>query len=312
MLNTDKIYIAGHTGLVGSAMVRKLQAEGYTNIITISSKDLDLRNQQAVNMFFAITKPQYVIICAGIVGGIMANNTRRAEFIYDNLMIQTNILHAAYLHGTIKLLALGSSCIYPRYSDQPIHESKLLTGELEPTNEPYAISKIASIKTCDAYRHQYGCRFISAMPTNLYGIGDNYDSARSHVLPALVRKIIVAKRENEQVTVWGTGKPLREFLYVDDMADACLFLMLNYDEPGHINIGTGIDIELNELVKEIADAVGFEGEIIHDLSKPDGMMRKRLDVSKINAMGWSSKISLSEGIKLTIDDIITNNKHLNW
>lgn len=312
MNKQDRIFVAGHTGLVGSAMVRKLQAEGYVNIITISSKDLDLRNQQAVNMFFAITKPQYVIICAGIVGGIMANNTRRAEFIYDNLMIQTNVLHAAYLYGTTKLLALGSSCIYPRYSEQPIHENKLLTGELEPTNEPYAISKIASIKTCDAYRHQYGCRFISAMPTNLYGVGDNYDPARSHVLPALIRKIIVAKINEEQVTVWGTGKPLREFLYVDDMADACLFLMLNYDEPGHINIGTGIDIELNELVKEIADAVGFDGEIIHDLSKPDGMMRKRLDVSKINAMGWSSKISLSEGIKLTIDDIITNNKHEKW
>tara|TARA_R110000868_G_scaffold177772_2_gene416815 strand:+ start:5311 stop:6255 length:945 start_codon:yes stop_codon:yes gene_type:complete len=312
-MNKDsKIYIAGHNGLVGSAVVRRLKEDGFLNIVTIDRKDLDLRNQQAVNMFFAITKPEYVIIAAGIVGGIVANNTRRAEFIYDNLMIQTNVVHAAYLHRATKLLALGSSCIYPRYSEQPISENRLLTGELEPTNEPYAISKIASIKTCDAYRHQYGCNFISAMPTNLYGIGDHYDPLQSHVLPALIRKFIVAKRDNTDVTMWGTGTPRREFMYVDDMADACLFLMKNYNESGHINVGTGVDIELKELTKTIAEIVGFKGEILHDLTYPDGMGKKLLDVSKINAMGWGAKTTLKEGLEKIIADIYKTNKHLEW
>lgn len=312
MNKTDKIYVSGHTGLVGSAVMRKLISEGYTNLVTISSKDLDLRNQQAVNMFFAITKPEYVFICAGVVGGILANGTRKAEFIYDNLMIQSNVIHAAYLHGTTKVLALGSSCIYPRYADQPIPESKLLTGELEPTNESYGISKIAGIKTCDAYRHQYGCRFISAMPTNQYGIGDNYDLNESHVLPALLRKFIVAKRDNTDITVWGTGTPRREFMYADDLAEACLFLMQTYDEAGHVNVGTGIDVELNELVNTVAELIDFRGKIVHDLSKPDGMMKKCLDVSKINAMGWKHKTELIDGLRLTIEDIYKTNKHLNW
>lgn len=312
MNKSSKIYISGHTGLVGSAVLRRLTVEGYTNLVTISSKDMDLRDQQAVSLFFAIAKPEYVFLCAGLVGGIVANNTRRAEFIYDNLMIQTNVVHAAYKHGVKKLLALGSACIYPKFSDQPIVEDKLLTGPLEPTNEPYSISKIASIKTCDAYRDQYGCNFISAMPTNLYGPGDHYDPIKSHVLPALLRKFIVAKREKNDVTMWGTGTPRREFMYVDDMADACLFLMNNYDEPGHINIGTGVDIELKELAYMIADMIGFSGNIIHDLSKPDGMMLRRLDVKKINSLGWSAQTSLRYGLKKTIEDIYATNKHLEW
>lgn len=312
MNKKSRIYIAGHSGLVGSAIVRRLTLEGYENIITISSRDLDLRNQQAVNLFFAMAKIDYCFICAGLVGGIVANNTRRAEFIYDNIMIQTNIVHAAYLHNVTKLLALGSACIYPKFSDQPIAEDKLLTGPLEPTNEPYSISKIASIKTCDAYRDQYSCNFISAMPTNLYGVGDHYDPIKSHVLPALLRKFIVAKREKTDVVMWGTGTPRREFMYVDDMADACLFLMNNYDEQGHINIGTGVDIELKELASIIADLIGFKGKIIQDLSKPDGMEKRQLDVSKINAMGWKAKTTLEEGLKKTIEDIYATNKHLDW
>lgn len=312
MNKNSRIYIAGSSGLVGSSIVRKLITEGYTNIITISSKDLDLRNQQAVNMFFAIARPSHVFVCAGLVGGIVANNTRRAEFIYDNIMIQTNVIHAAYLHEIKKLLALGSACIYPTISEGAINEERLLTGLLEPTNEPYAISKIAALKTCDAYRHQYGCNMISAMPTNLMGIGDNYDPQKAHVVPALIRKFIVAKRDNEDVTLWGSGKPMREFMYIDDMADACLFLMENYNEPGHINIGTGIDIELNELAGTIADIVGFKGNILHDLSKPDGMKKRLLDVSKINSLGWKAKTSLREGLEKTIADIYATNKHLEW
>lgn len=308
----SKIYVCGHRGLVGSAIMRKLIAEGYSNLITISSNDLDLRNQQAVNLFFSVIKPQFVFVCAGLVGGIVANNTRRAEFIYDNIMIQTNIIHAAYLYKTIKLLALGSACIYPRNSSLAIKEEKLLTGELEPTNEPYAISKIAALKTCDAYRHQYGCNFISAMPTNMYGIGDNYDTIKAHVLPALIRKFIVAKKSNEDIIMWGTGTPRREFMYSDDMADAALFLMDNYDELGHINVGTGVDIQLNELARMIADEIGFKGKIFHDISKPDGMMIRKLDVYKINAMGWKAKTSLAEGLKLTIEDIYATNKYLEW
>lgn len=313
MNKNSRIYIAGHGGLVGGAIMRKLIAEGYTNLVTIAHKDLDLRNQQAVNLFFAITKPEYCFVAAGLVGGILANNTRRAEFIYDNIMIQTNIIHAAYTHGVKKLLALGSACIYNRYNDgTPISENQLLTGELEPTNEPYAISKIAALKTCDAYRHQYGCNFISALPTNMFGLNDSYDLIKAHVPPALIRKFIVAKRDNTDVTLWGSGKPKREFLFVDDMAEACLLLMNKYDEPGHINIGTGQDIEINELAETIADIVGFNGNIVHDTSKPDGMGRRKLDVSKINSMGWKAKTSLPEGLKITIDDIYKTNKHLDW
>lgn len=309
----SKIFIAGHTGLVGSALVRKLTEEGYTNLITISSKDLDLRNQQAVNLFFAISKPEYCIIAAGLVGGIVANNTRRAEFIYDNIMIQTNIIHAAYLHGVKKLLALGSACIYNRYNDgTPISEDQLLTGSLEPTNEPYAVSKIAALKTCDAYRFQYGCNFISALPTNMYGRNDSYDLIKAHVPPALIRKFIVAKENNEDVIIWGTGKPRREFLYVDDMAEACLLLMLKYNESGHINIGTGRDTEINELAETIADIIGFKGNIIHDFTKPDGMLRRVLNTSKLSELGWDAKTTISEGLKITIDDIYKTNKHLEW
>jgi len=313
-MNKDsKIYIAGATGLVGSAIMRRLLADGYTNLITISSKDLDLRNQQAVNLFFAITKPKIVYIAAGLVGGIMANNTRRAEFIYDNLMIQSNIIEAAYRHGVEKLLALGSVCIYPRENDgSPIKEDRLLTGILEPTNEPYAISKIAAIKTCDAYRHQYGCNFISALPTNMYGPNDSYDPIKAHVPPALIRKFIVAKRDNQDVTIWGRGTPRREFLYSDDMAEACLLLMQKYEEAGPINIGTGQDIEINELAETIADIIGFNGNILHDLSKPDGMPRRVTDVSRINALGWKAKTSLREGLEKTIDDIFRTNKHAEW
>lgn len=313
MNKDDKIFVAGHRGLVGSAVMRKLISEGYTNIITISHKDLDLRNQQAVNLFFAVFRPSYVYVCAGLVGGIVANNTRRAEFIYDNIMIQTNIIHAAYLYGVKKLLALGSACIYNRYNDgTPITENQLLTGELEPTNEPYAISKIAALKTCDAYRHQYGCNFISALPTNMFGLQDSYDLIKAHVPPALIRKFIVAKRDNTNVTVWGSGKPMREFLFVDDMAEACLLLMQEYNEAGHINIGTGQGVAINELAETISAIIEFKGNIIHDTSRPDGMERRSLDVSKINAMGWYAKTPLIEGLKITIEDIYKNNKHLEW
>lgn len=312
-MNKDSlIYVAGHLGLVGSAVLRKLISEGYKNIITRTTTELDLREQIEVNLFFSKNKPEYVFICAGQVGGIMANNTRRGEFIYDNMMIQFNVIHAAHLYKSKKLLGLGSACIYPRKNEGAILENKLLTGELEPTNEPYAISKIAALKMCDAYRHQYGCNFISAMPCNMYGVCDSYDPIKSHVPAALIRKFIVAKRDNTDVTIWGTGTPRREFLYVDDMADACLFLMNNYNESGHVNIGTGVDIELNELAALIADIIGFKGEIVHDTSKPDGMPRRRLDVSKINNMGWSAKIDLREGLKITIENIYKTGKHLEW
>lgn len=312
MKSEDLIFVAGHNGLVGSAVVRRLHKEGYRNIVTVHHKDLDLRNQKDVNLFFDEVRPMYCIICAGLVGGILANNTRRAEFIYDNLMIQTNVIHAAYLYGVKKLLALGSACIFPKENDGAIPEDRLLKGALEPTNEPYAIAKIAALKMCDAYRDQYECNFISAMPTNMYGIGDGYSPLKGHVIPSLLRKFIVAKRDKTDVVMWGTGNPRREFLYVDDMAEACLFLMNNYNEPGHINIGTGIDIELNELAEIISRIINFEGTVIHDTSKPDGVMNRRLDVSKINEMGWSAKTSLEEGLKLTIADIYATNKHLNW
>lgn len=295
---TDKIYIAGHRGMVGSAIKRKLEKEGFTNIITRTSAELDLRNQQAVSDFFATEKPDYVFLAAARVGGIMANNTYRGEFLYDNLMIQNNVIHASYLHDVKKLMFLGSSCIYPKMAPQPLKEEYLLTGPLEYTNEPYAIAKITGIKLCDAYLSQYGCNYISVMPTNLYGPNDNYDLNKSHVLPALIRKIHEAKLKNDpEVMMWGTGTPRREFLHADDLADACYFLMQNYNEPGMINIGVGEDITIGELAHMIKEIVGYEGEIKNDLSKPDGTPRKLMDVSKLQALGWKAKIGLREGIE---------------
>jgi GDP-L-fucose synthase len=297
MEKNSKIYIAGHNGMVGSALRRKLEKEGHTNFILRSSKELDLRNQAEVARFFEKEKPDYVFLAAAKVGGIVANNTYRAEFLYDNLMIQSNIIHHSYLTGVKKLMFLGSSCIYPKIAPQPLKEDYLLTGPLEPTNEPYAIAKIAGIKMCDAYRDQYGCNFISVMPTNLYGPNDNYDLNTSHVLPALLRKIHEAKEKNsDQVIVWGTGKPLREFLHVDDLADACYFLMNEYNEPGLVNIGIGEDISIGELANLIKTIVGYQGEIVFDSSRPDGTPRKLMDVSKLNGLGWKAKIGLKEGI----------------
>ena len=298
-MNKDsKIYIAGHRGMVGSAILRNLQTKGFTNFILRSSKELDLRNQQAVADFFATEKPDYVFLAAAKVGGIVANNTYRAEFLYDNLMIQNNVIHQSYLSGVKKLMFLGSSCIYPKMAPQPLKEEYLLTGELEPTNEPYAIAKIAGIKMCDAYRSQYGCNFISVMPTNLYGENDNYDLQNSHVLPAMLRKFHEAKINQEKsVTLWGTGSPMREFLHADDMADACVYLMQSYDEQGFVNIGTGIDITIKDLAELIKNIVGFEGELIWDSSKPDGTPRKLMDVSKLTNLGWKYSINLEEGIQ---------------
>jgi GDP-L-fucose synthase len=292
------IYVAGHRGMVGSAIVRRLHSEGFTRILTRGSRELDLRNQAAVGAFFAGEKPDYVFLAAAKVGGILANDTYRGEFLYDNLMIQSNVIHASHLNGVKKLLFLGSSCIYPKMAPQPLREEYLLTGPLEPTNEPYAIAKIAGIKLCDAYRAQYGSRFISVMPTNLYGPNDNYDLNNSHVLPALIRKFHEARMSGaESVTIWGTGKPRREFLHVDDLADACLHLMSTYDDAGLVNIGTGEDIEIGALASLVARIVGFEGAIIHDLTKPDGTPRKLLDVSKLHRLGWSHRIGLEEGIR---------------
>lgn len=304
MNQQGKIYIAGHRGMVGSAIQRKLKKEGFFNIITRTSKEVDLRNQAAVNNLFAEEKPDYVFLAAAKVGGILANNTYRAEFLYDNLMIQNNVIHGAYKSGVKKLLFLGSSCIYPKLAPQPMKEEHLLTGLLEPTNEPYAIAKIAGIKMCDAYRAQYGCHFISAMPTNLYGPNDNYDLKKSHVLPALMRKFIEAKRSSAaSVTLWGTGKPQREFLHVDDLADACYFLMQDYDEVGLINIGCGEDIAIRDLAKMIQKVVGYEGQIELDTSKPDGTPRKLMDVSKLKALGWAPKISLDAGIQMVYEQV---------
>ena len=292
-----KIYIAGHRGMVGSAIHRKLTKEGYTNIITRTSSELDLRNQPAVQDFFAAEKPDYVFLAAAKVGGILANNTYRADFLYDNLMIQNNVIHFSYVNNVQKLMFLGSSCIYPKLAPQPLKEEYLLTGELEPTNEPYAIAKIAGIKLCDAYRAQYGCNFISAMPTNLYGPNDNYDLNNSHVLPALIRKFHEAKiNGDKQVVIWGTGKPLREFLHADDLADACYYLMQHYNEPGLVNIGVGHDISIGDLAILVKKIVGYEGDIVHDLSKPDGTPRKLMDVSKLHSFGWQDTISLENGI----------------
>ena len=293
-----KIYIAGHRGMVGSALLRKLKAEGFENFILRTSAELDLRDQHRVEQFFAEERPDYVFMAAAKVGGIMANNNFRAEFLYDNLVMQTNIIHASYLNQAKKLLFLGSSCIYPKMAPQPLKEEYLLTGLLEPTNEPYAIAKIAGIKMCDAYRDQYGCNFISVMPTNLYGPNDNYDLNTSHVLPALIRKVHEAKMKNAPtVTIWGTGKPRREFLHADDLAEACLFLMENYSGKGPINIGTGEDLEIRELAELIKQIVGFKGTIETDLTKPDGTPRKLMDVSKLHVLGWKHKVNLEEGLK---------------
>ena len=297
MDKSSKIYVAGHRGMVGSALIRKLEKEAYTHLVLRTSSELDRRDQQAVNAFFSTEKPDYVFLAAAKVGGILANNTYRAEFIYDNLMMETNLIHASHVHGVQKLLFLGSSCIYPKLAPQPLKEEYLLSGYLEETNQPYAIAKIAGIELCDAYRAQYGCHFISAMPTNLYGPNDNYDLERSHVLPALLRKFITAKKENApSVTVWGTGSPRREFMHVDDLADACLFLMQHYDAPGLVNIGVGEDISILELAQLISGITGYEGVIILDTTKPDGTPRKLMDVSKLNGMGWKAAISLKEGI----------------
>lgn len=298
MEKSSKIYVAGHRGLVGSAIVRNLEERGFTNIIGKTHKELDLTRQDEVEKFFEIEKPEYVFLAAAKVGGIQANNTTPAEFIYDNLMIETNIINSAYKNKVKKLLFLGSSCIYPKFAEQPIKEEYLLTGELEPTNEAYAIAKITGIELCKFYRRQYGCDFISAMPTNLYGINDNFDLETSHVLPALIRKFHEAKINNaEEVVMWGTGKPLREFMYVDDLADALVHLMLNYSDEIHVNMGTGKDLTIGELAEIVKEVVGYKGKIVNDLSKPDGTPRKLLDVSRLESTGWRYKTELKEGIE---------------
>lgn len=304
MEKKDKIFVAGHRGMVGSAIVRKLQQEGFDNLVLRTSAELDLRSQESVDVFFKEYKPDYVFLAAAKVGGIVANNTYRADFLYDNLMIQNNVIHASYKHSVTKLLFLGSSCIYPKFAEQPIKEEYLLTGTLEQTNEPYAIAKIAGLKLCEAYRSQYGSNFISAMPTNLYGPNDNYDLQNSHVLPALLRKMIVAKRTQQPaVEIWGSGTPRREFLHVDDLADACFFLMQEYDGTEWMNIGVGEDVSIKELAELIKDIVGYEGELQFNTSKPDGTPRKLLDVSKLQNRGWKAKIGLREGIQNVYEEV---------
>ena len=304
MNKQDKIYIAGHRGMVGSAILRNLEAAGYSNFVLRTSSELDLRNQQAVADFFEAEKPDYVFLAAAKVGGIIANNTFRADFIYENMMIQSNVIHQAYVHQVKKLLFLGSSCIYPKMAPQPLKEEYLLTGLLEPTNEPYAIAKIAGIKMCDAYRSQYGCNFISVMPTNLYGPNDNYDLNNSHVLPALLRKFITAKNSGAPtVNLWGTGSPKREFLHADDLAAACVYLMESYDAEGLVNIGVGEDVSILELAQLVQKIVGYEGTIQTDPSKPDGTPRKLMDVSKLTGLGWKATISLEEGIQRVYEEI---------
>ncbi len=299
-----KIYIAGHWGMVGSSLERKFRSEGYNNIITRTSSELDLRNQKAVNDFFELEKPDYVILAAAKVGGIHANNTYRAEFIYDNLMMEANIIHASYLNKVKKLLFLGSSCIYPKMAPQPLKEEYLLSGYLESTNQPYAIAKIAGIEMCDSYRAQYGCNFISAMPTNLYGINDNYHPENSHVLPALIRRIILAKKNNDpSVVIWGTGTPRREFMHVDDLADACYYLLQNYNEAGLVNIGWGEDVSIKELATLIASEVDYVGSLEFDTTKPDGTPRKLMDTTKLTNLGWKPSIKLEEGIRRTIVEV---------
>jgi len=303
----DKIYIAGHRGMVGSAIYRKLSENGFTQLITRTSKELDLRDQLQVSDFFAAEKPEYVFMAAAKVGGILANNTFRADFLYDNLAMQNNVIHQSHLQGVKKLLFLGSSCIYPKLAPQPLKEEYLLTGLLESTNEPYAIAKIAGIKLCDAYRDQYGCNFISAMPTNLYGPNDNYELNNSHVLPALIRKFYEAKLNNaSEVVMWGTGTPKREFLHVDDLADACLFLMETYNEAGQVNVGVGEDVTILQLAQMVMKSVGYEGTITNDLSKPDGTPRKLMDVTKLTSLGWKASIGLEEGIDSVCKAFMTN------
>ncbi|HEV8045829.1 MAG TPA: GDP-L-fucose synthase [Rubrobacter sp.] len=300
MDHASRIYVAGHRGLVGSAITRRLHAEGYENLLTRTSKELDLTDPRAVESFFEAEKPEYVFLAAARVGGILANSTYPVDFLRDNLFIELNVIEAAYRHGVKKLLFLGSSCIYPKFAPQPMKEEYLLTGELEPTNEPYAIAKISGIKLCQAYRRQHGADFISAMPTNLYGPGDNFDLETSHVLPALLRKFHEARERGEpNVTIWGTGTPRREFLYVDDLADACLFLMEDYSGDQTVNVGVGEDISIGELAKLIGEVAGYEGGLVHDTTKPDGTPRKLLDVSKINAFGWRAKTPLREGVEKT-------------
>ena len=305
MEKESKIYVAGHRGMVGSAIVRKLTSLGYTNLLTRTSAELDLRNQQQVADFFDVEKPEFVFLAAAKVGGIVANSTYRADFLYENLAIQNNIIHGSYLNKVKKLMFLGSSCIYPKLAPQPLKESYLLSGYLEQTNEPYAIAKIAGIKMCEAYRAQYGCNFISVMPTNLYGTNDNYDLVNSHVLPAMIRKFHEAKEKSaSEMTLWGTGSPMREFLHADDLAEACLFLMENYNESELVNIGTGEDVTIKNLAALVKQIVGFKGEIIWDTSKPDGTPRKLMDVSKLHGLGWHHKIALEDGIKLAYQDFL--------
>jgi GDP-L-fucose synthase len=305
----SKIFVAGHRGMVGSAIVRKLEKEGFDNIVTRGSRDLDLRNQPAVNDFFANEKPEYVFLAAAKVGGIVANNTFRAEFLYDNLLIESNIVHAAHVNKVKKLLFLGSSCIYPKMATQPLKEEYLLTGVLEPTNEPYAIAKIAGIKLCEAYWDQYGSNFIAAMPTNLYGPGDNYHLQNSHVIPALIRKFHEAKQNKAAtVEIWGTGSPLREFMYADDLADACVFLMKQYNDKLFVNIGTGEEISIKDLALVVKDVVGFEGDIEFDTTKPDGTPRKLMDSTRLHNLGWKHTVSLKEGLKRTYPFFLEANK----
>ncbi|MEI7734815.1 MAG: GDP-L-fucose synthase [Ferruginibacter sp.] len=305
----DKIYIAGHKGLVGSAILRKLTVQGFSNIVCKSSAELDLRNQADVELFFKTEKPDYVFLAAAKVGGIFANNTYRADFLYDNLLIASNIIHAAYTNGAQKLMFLGSSCIYPKMAPQPIKEEYLLTGSLEQTNEPYAIAKIAGIKLCESYRDQYGANFISVMPTNLYGINDNYHPQNSHVLPALIRRFHEAKVSgSKEVVIWGTGSPKREFLFADDLADACCFLMNNYNEKEIVNIGCGEDISISDLASLVKKVTQFEGELVFDTTKPDGTPRKLLDVSKLHGLGWHHKTLLQDGLKIAYQDFLTKQK----
>lgn len=306
MQENDKIYIAGHNGMVGSAIWRRLTSLGHKNLIGLSSKELDLRDQSSVNSFFSTEKPKYVYLAAAKVGGIHANNIYRAEFLYDNLAIASNVIHAAYKNDVQKLLFLGSSCIYPKLAAQPMKEEALLSGFLEPTNEPYAIAKIAGIKLCENYKTQYGCNFISAMPTNLYGPGDNYDLENSHVIPALLRKFHEAKMsQSPTVTMWGTGSPLREFMHVDDLASACVFLMENYSDLEFVNIGSGSEISIFNLGLMIKDVVGYEGEIVKDISKPDGTPRKLMDSTKLTSLGWQSSISLKQGLTSVYEEFLS-------
>jgi GDP-L-fucose synthase len=307
----SKIYIAGHRGMVGSAIHRKLQEKGFHNFVLRTSKELDLRNQQAVSDFFQTEKPEYIFLAAAKVGGIIANNTYRADFLFENLAIQNNVIHSAYETDVKKLMFLGSSCIYPKLAPQPLKEEYLLSGFLEETNEPYAIAKIAGIKLCEAYRSQYGCDFISVMPTNLYGPNDNYDLQKSHVLPAMIRKFHEAKvSKNESVTLWGTGSPMREFLHADDLAEACAYLMENYSQPEFINVGTGADVTIKELAETVCKIVGFEGKLVWDTTKPDGTPRKLMDVSKLHAQGWKHTIGLEEGIALAYQDFLEHHETL--